>query len=370
MTDTNSLREKYQKQLEERLGVKLEDLKEPITSKEYQQFRKEALPPQANAYEKLCNTVEQVVTFAPKEEARAKMQKDIETSHLHVTPEGVYTTAYTIPLVLLFISVTLFLVVPTVRKLFFGAAQPLPLFLLSVSLIFSLVIIIPLLKYPHYLAASWRQKSSNQMVLAIFYISTYMRQASNLERAFEFASEHLDPPLALDFRKILWNVETERYDSLNDALDEYLKSWKDYSEEFVDAMHLIQSSLLEASDARRINLLDKSLDVMLEGTYEKMLHYAQNLKTPITTLHMLGVILPVLGLVILPLAVSFLEGIGWVQLAIIYNLFLPIAVFYLAKTILASRPSGYGDTDITEKKNVKKYAKGVSMFGMRLPSEA
>ena len=48
---------------------------------------------------------------------------------------------------------------------------------------------------------------------------------------------------------------------------------------------------------------------MLEETYEKMLHYAQNLKSPITMLHMLGIILPILGLVILPLVVSFMEAV-------------------------------------------------------------
>ena len=37
---------------------------------------------------------------------------------------------------------------------------------------------------------------------------------------------------------------------------------------------------------------------MIEGTYEKMLHFAHNVKSPITVLHMLGVILPILGLII------------------------------------------------------------------------
>jgi hypothetical protein len=89
------------------------------------------------------------------------------------------------------------------------------------------------------------------------------------------------------------------------------------------------------------------MDIILEETYEKMLHYAQDLKSPMTMLHMLGVILPILGLVILPLAVSFIPEVSWYHIAVLYNIVLPVGVFYLGVSILGSRPTGYGGTDIT-----------------------
>jgi len=102
--------------------------------------------------------------------------------------------------------------------------------------------------------------------------------------------------------------------------------------------------------------LDKALDVILDETYEKMLHYAQNLKGPITMLHMLGVILPILGLVILPLVVSFMEGVKWYHISALYNIALPIIVYIMGKQILAKRPTGYGDTDVAEiNPALKKY---------------
>ena len=62
-------------------------------------------------------------------------------------------------------------------------------------------------------------------------------------------------------------------------------------------------------------------EVGLDGTYENMLHYAHNLKNPITMLHMLGVILPILGLVIFPLIGAFMSGsIKWYHLFILYNI--------------------------------------------------
>ena len=143
---------------------------------------------------------------------------------------------------------------------------------------------------------------------------------------------------------------------MKESLDIYLNTWKKWNFEFIEAVHLIEGSLYEGSEERRLNSLDKSLDVILSETYEKMLHYSHNLQSPITMLHMLGIILPILGLVILPMVVSFLEEVKWYQIAVIYNIVLPITVFYLGKSILSKRPTGYGQTDISEENpELKKY---------------
>ena len=198
------------------------------------------------------------------------------------------------------------------------------------------------------------------MVLAIFYVVTYMRHTSNLELAINFAAEHLNPPLSMDMRKVVWDVETQKFDSVKDSLTSYLTSWKDFNPEFVESMHLIQSSLFESSDDRRLNSLDKALEVMLSETYEKMLHYAHNLKGPLVSLNMLGVVLPILTLVILPLVVSFMDGFRWWHLFAMYDLLLPVMVFYLGKKILSTRPGGSGGVDITEKNPQLKKLKKVS----------
>jgi len=97
-----------------------------------------------------------------------------------------------------------------------------------------------------------------------------------------------------------------------------------------------------------------------------MLHFAHNLKSPIEMLHMLGVILPILGLVILPLMASFMENVKWYHIAIVYNVLLPISVFYLGKMVLSSRPTGYGETEITDlTPAAKKYKNIIIPFGKK-----
>ena len=83
---------------------------------------------------------------------------------------------------LLLLSVFFFFLIPVVMS------KPVPLFFFGVAVMASLLMIIPLIKYPGFMAVSWRLKATNQMVIAIFYLVTYMRQSPNLERAFEFAS--------------------------------------------------------------------------------------------------------------------------------------------------------------------------------------
>jgi len=339
-----SLIEIYKKHLEKELGAKIEERPAKPITREYKEFKAEFLPKHLSLYEKLCNFSEKLLKIKPDQKNIQELQEAINITHLDITPAGAVSFSILIPLIGAVIG-SLF------AFLIFQSSFFVLMFLLG-----ALFAIKPVGKAPEFIANNWRLKASNQMVLCIFYTVTYMRHTSNLENAIEFASEHLAPPLSLDLKKVLWDVETEKYSSVKESLDVYLETWKKWNIEFIEAFHLIESSLYEGEESRRLNALDKSLEVILEETYEKMLHYAHNLQNPITMLHMLGIILPILGLVILPLVVSFMENVKWYHLAVIYNFMLTVVVYYIGKNILSRRPTGYGDTDISEENpNLKKY---------------
>ena len=78
-----------------------------------------------------------------------------------------------------------------------------------VFLVFSVFVFYFTQSYPERLAKKWRLKASSQMVPAILYIVVYMRHTPNLEKAIAFAAEHLQYPLALDFKKIFYDVLKE-----------------------------------------------------------------------------------------------------------------------------------------------------------------
>lgn len=340
------LLEKYKAKIKEEFGEK-PAFSPKVTSKEYAEFKRELFPARYTWYEKACNFSEKLLQIKPDPKKAAKTQKDIDACHLNITPSGALSFAIFLPLVVILVgSLVSFAVFQMLFFVFF--------------FLFAGLLMIPALqRAPNFMANSWRMKSSSQMVQSIFYMVTYMRHTSNFERAIEFAADHLDPPLSLDFRKILWDVETQKFSTIKDSAEAYLEQWKEWDKEFVESFHLIESSLFEGAEVRRLSLLDKSLEVILNGTYENMLHYAHSLKSPMTMLHMLGIILPILGLVILPLVVSFMSTgedpfVMVIYIAVLYNISLPAGVYYMGKNILSKRPAGYGASDIGENPGLKK----------------
>lgn len=350
--------EEFRKRLEKEMGKESHISQEGlITTRSYGTFKKQYLPKHLSFYEQLCRFSEKTLPFKADQKKVPKYQQAISICHLNTTPTGINSAAFLVPLMFIGLMIILFFIMPVLA----GVAPNFFFILLSLFLGGGLFLLLQQL--PFFLSNSWRMKASNQMVLAIFYVVTYMRHTSNLELAINFAAEHLTPPLSLDLRKVVWDVETQKYDSVKESLDSYLETWRKWNIEFVESMHLIQSSLYETSRERRLITLDKSLTVILDETYEKMLHYAHGLKSPLTTLNMLGIILPILTLVILPLVVNFFSEFRWYYLFAIYNVVLPILVYFLGQNILSTRPGGSGDEDITEKnQHLKQYKNVVVKF--------
>ncbi len=366
MANVKDILEKYQKRIESQVKSYEEVKPDDIFSREYLIFRNEALSGAVSWYEKLCKFSTNVVKLMPKKGDVENLKRSADVAHLDVTPLEAASFAGLTAITFILLGLVLGFII-----FFFATSQgdaanniagysigffrgdgtlkpvtgPLMLFLLFVILGF--VLMKTLGKYPITLARRWRLKAGNQVVLCILYVVMYMRHTSNLEHAIKFAGEHIGNPLASDLRKIFWDVEVGRYSTIKESLDRYLESWKAYNLEFVESFHLIESSLYEPVEELRISRLDKALDVVLEGTYERMLHFAHSLQSPITILHMLGVILPILGLIILPLVGTML-GVKWWHIGILYNITLPIAVYYFGNSILSNRPLGYGERNIAE----------------------
>ena len=341
----------FKRRLETELtGDKTENKLSDTETRDYMHFKDQYLPKHLSLYESICRFAEKNIPFKPDTKKIPELQEAINVCHINTTPTGVYSASLLVPLALILAAVVLFFMLPVLLG---GTPN---VFFVLFALFLGLILMIPLQKLPQTLANRWRLKASNQMVLAVFYIVTYMRHTSNLELAINFAAEHLGLPLSLDMRKIVWDVETQKYDSIKESLAAYLQTWRKWNLEFIESVNLIQSSLYETSNDRRLETLDKSLEVMLNETFNKMLHYAHNLKGPLTTLNMLGVVLPILTLVILPLVVSFMDGFRWWHLLAMYNILLPAMVYYLGQKILTTRPGGSGNEDITEKNpRLKKY---------------
>jgi hypothetical protein len=70
----------------------------------------------------------------------------------------------------------------------------------------------------------------------------------------------------------------------------------------------VRSVLFQTDESYRMSLLDEAVNRVLEGTYTSMTQYASSLRNPINTIYMLGIVLPVLGMVMFPMLTSFMAG--------------------------------------------------------------
>ncbi len=339
MPSTREILEKYSRKLESQMSNSDKSISD--YSKEYEHFKQDLIH-ELSRYERWAKSLGNILSIKVAEKDRVKIQKDLDNAHLDVTSSQAVTLSiismFGIFFLAFLISVSIYLITGNIPFLFF-----------FLSITFSAFVFYYVYTMPKRLAMIWRLKASSQMVPSILYVVVYMKHTSNLERAIAFASEHLEGPLALDFKKIFYDVEIGKYSTIKQSLDSYLETWKDYSPEFVESFHLIESSLFEPSENRRVVILEKSLQVILDGVYEKMLRYSREIRSPLTNIYMLGIILPTLGLALLPLASTLLGGIiKWYHVLVIFNLIIPFFVYYLVSQVLLKRPGGYGESSVLE----------------------
>jgi len=354
--DVEDIFRKYGSKIEEQ--VQTSNVANVNYSQNYLEFKNE-MAPEFTSYERFCKSLGNIIKINISEKDKQKVQKYLEIAHLDIEPWQATGLAVMSFLAVFFAGLLISVAVVLIK----GGIGNFPILFFLLFSMLSVFLFYFTLGYPSRLANKWRLKASSQMVPAILYLVVYMRHTSNLEKAIAFASEHLQYPLALDFKKIFYNVQIGKFSTIKESLDNYLEIWRDYNIEFIESFHLIESSLFEPDNSRRIMILEKSLQVVLDGVYDKMLKFTHEVRSPLTNVYMLGVVLPTLGLALLPLASAMIgEYIKWYHVFILFNLIIPFLVFYLTDKVMLNRPGGYGETELLEKnplystyKNKKAY---------------
>lgn len=341
--DVNDILKKYGSKLEGQISTT--DLGIMNDSKSYLKFKGERERILTN-YERWCQTLGSAIKLKVSQKDSEKIQKSINIAHMDIEPWQAVTLSVMVFISVFFMGILLSIAYCLIK----GGFAYFPTLFFFLMVIISVFLFYYFNGYPERLANKWRLKASSQMVPAILYVVVYMRHTPNLEKAIAFASEHLQYPLALDFKKIFYNVAIGKFSTIKESLDNYLDGWRDYSTEFIESFHLIESSLYEPDKGRRISTLEKAIQVVLDGVYEKMLKFTHDVKAPLTNVYMLAIMLPILGIALIPLASAMVQGmIKWTHVFLLYTLIIPFAAFFMIDKILLLRPGGYGETSYLEK---------------------
>jgi Flp pilus assembly protein TadB len=337
MPSTDEILKKYSKKIEKEISSSPTE----GNSREYIQFKQDMLP-EMTRYKKWAEALGRIIKIKVSEKEKTKIQKYLDIGHIDLDPAK--STGLSVVVLILFFFLT-----GLAGASIYLITGNFPLLFVALGFIASIFVFYYVYNMPRRLANIWRLKASSQMVPAILYIVVYMKHTSNLERAIEFASQHLEIPLSLDLRKVFYDVEIGKFSTIKQSLDHYLETWRDYAPEFIESFHLIESSLFEPSEAQRVKTLERALQIILDGVYDKMLRYSREIRTPLTNIYMLGIILPTLGLALLPLAATLLGGaIRWEHVLIIFNIIIPFFVYYMTSEVLLKRPGGHGESSVLE----------------------
>ncbi|MBS3060073.1 MAG: type II secretion system F family protein [DPANN group archaeon] len=212
----------------------------------------------------------------------------------------------------------------------------------------------PLLIIPFYMLFYFQtfilKAANSQKIKAITFIPEIvnymimsMKLTPNLERAVRFASEHGRGKIAEDLQKAIWSVDIGTYPSIEEALDNLAYTWGKYSEEFKHGLMVIRGSVIEADDAKRAAILDKAMRDILESIRDSMDKYAVQMRQPSIYLYYVGVLLPLMLIIMLPIGSVMAQlplAQTWVMI-LLYNILIPLGTILFANTILNKRPPVY-----------------------------
>jgi len=286
-------------------------------------------------YEKFCKFAESL-KFKPTAKMEEKFKLDIVFSGLNVTPMGVFSASLFCLIVFMLLIVPFAFVLSDLSAMVFLAIIPLILFWYVYS-------------YPSFRAHVVRVQAGDEAIKVILYMVIYLKLNPSFEGAVNFAVTHAKGPITDDIKKAMWDLQIGKYRTVEEALSVYTNKWAWWNEDFVRSISLLYGVLIEPTEAGREGILKKALSFILESTHLKMKKYVEDISSPVMMLHVMGLLMPAIGLIMFPMISIFLSTqVSIPQLALGYVILLPLFNLFFINRILQKRPSAFMVPDISK----------------------
>ncbi len=283
-------------------------------------------------FEKLCDFSISLMPFF-KGIKNKDMSEALEIANIKATP-GSVTASAVLTFLLGLLSMLPFLVIHNINFAFFAIGT------------FTFIAVI-IYTYPRYKSEITKIQAQQDSLLAVLYMTIYMRVNPILENAILFASQHISGPLEKDLKRIMWLVNMQKVESINDAVKIFTPLWIKRNPSFVKAFLTMEEVLNQADAENQSKLLDKALNELLNETFTNMKHYAHDLKMPVMLVNMFGLLLPLIGLITFPLIGIFMAGsISMSSLFFGYIVLLPALVYFVSERIISKRPGAFSAPSI------------------------
>jgi len=214
--------------------------------------------------------------------------------------------------------------------------------------------------YPKILSNRLKVRMLGRAPEAVNYMVMSMSLTPALDKAVAFAAENTDEPLSSGLKKVIWNIYTRKFNTIEDSFLDFAYEWGYWNEDLKRSLYAIRMAVFERSEEGLKRNLEKAKDIVLLGTKKKIDEFAASLSGPTTILFAIGILmpmvigamLPMLSLVNINLTIPAAGAAGstagitpaqqssdnTVALIVLMDILFPIVTFGYAYYILGKRP--------------------------------
>ncbi len=178
---------------------------------------------------------------------------------------------------------------------------------------------------------------SEEMLRSIMKLSTFISNNTSLEYAFTETTSDLRGTLRLQFENIIRKITHKEYSSLGEALSIYIPQWNKTNPDFVKSLKLLQTAEISPKEEKK-EIIKEVIETIILSYHQSGKRFAESLASKSKTLVAVGVLLPIISLMILPLASIFLPGLINVSIiSFIYNILFPSILLVMALNFSVER---------------------------------
>lgn len=338
-------------------------------SREYQQYLEAELTKRKpTIFETVCNRLGAKIPMGIPigKDTEQKMWQQLEFVGWKTTPKDIYRGAIAVGVLGLLIGIAIF-------ALNAALGRPATVNTSAVNFIDPIFGIIALAGggllayyftvYLSHAVTFTRIRATADLLLSVLYMVISLRITPNFENALLFSALNITGTVGRDLKKIVWDMSLGKYESADEALEHFANKWKQENEEFAEAIDVLRTSSFKA-EGERAKLYEEAINIILERNTDRMKNYTQKLANPVAIINYLGITLPVLTIILFPILTIFLtEAIPPYLLVVVYNVLLPIVVWWMINDTLARRPLSFAQRDIATHPDAHKI--GTARFGKK-----
>jgi hypothetical protein len=206
--------------------------------------------------------------------------------------------------------------------------------------VFFLGIILALVLYIYPTSIYYAQQLgeySEEMLKALLRISTYISMQTSMEYAFIETTDHLRGTLKDQFSDIVASMKRKQKMTLGDALEPYVDTWNKINPIFVKSLRLLQTAAMSSQNEKE-EIIKETLDTLIINYTSQSKRFAEDLASNANKLISVGVLLPILSLMLLPLMSVFMPDLVTLPvIAFVYIILFPVMTLLMSLNFASKR---------------------------------